>query len=339
MQRADFHFDLPSDLIAQEPTPNRGESRLMVLNRQDKSLIHTVVGALPELLRTESLMVFNNTRVRKARILGISENTGASVEFLLVKQQNPVTWEALISRSKRRHAGSRYHFPDGTIGTLAGESGNYRVLHFDTPVDDAWLDTYGHIPLPPYIKRPDTDRDADRYQTVYAAEHGSAAAPTAGLHFTTVLFEQLRQAGVEIAFVTLHVGLGTFLPVRAEQIEDHEMHEEFFEINEKTAMQIETAKGSGRPVAAIGTTSVRAVESAWNDGRIRRGQQSTRIFIYPGYQFRVVDTIFTNFHTPESTLLMLVSAFAGREYILDAYREAITRRYRFFSYGDSMLIL
>jgi S-adenosylmethionine:tRNA ribosyltransferase-isomerase len=214
------------------------------------------------------------------------------------------------------------------------------MLRFDAPVDDAWLDQYGHIPLPPYIRREDTPADSERYQTVYAAVPGSAAAPTAGLHFTREILGELASRGLETAFVTLHVGPGTFLPVRAENIEDHAMHEESYSIDEETAATIEKARAEGRRIIAVGTTSLRALESAWDEagGRLRRGEAATSIFIYPGYAFKLADGLFTNFHTPESTLLMLVSALAGRDFILESYKEAVELGYRFFSYGDAMLI-
>jgi S-adenosylmethionine:tRNA ribosyltransferase-isomerase len=295
---------------------------------------------LPDLVPPGSLFVFNNSRVRKARITGVNAQTGTRVDFLLVKRVSDTDWHVLVPRSRRRHAGSRYVFDGGVVATLTGESsGDFRLLSFDQAIDDAWLDRSGHLPLPPYIRRPDTPADAERYQTVYAAHTGSAAAPTAGLHFTEDMLSRLKAAGMETAFVTLHVGLGTFLPVRTEVIEDHPMHEECFCIDDKTAEAVEGAKAAGRAVIAVGTTSVRTLESAWKGGRLVHGDGATAIFIYPGYQFKVIDALFTNFHTPESTLLMLVSAFAGREFILDSYTEAIHADYRFFSYGDAMLIL
>jgi S-adenosylmethionine:tRNA ribosyltransferase-isomerase len=222
---------------------------------------------------------------------------------------------------------------------ISGWEGDVRYLEFDRVVDDDWLERYGHIPLPPYIKRQDTSSDSERYQTVFASVFGSSAAPTAGLHFTNELLSRIDGAGIESVFITLHVGLGTFLPVRSEDIEDHVMHEEFFSIDDKTASKIETAKAQGRKVVAVGTTSVRTLESAWDNGMIKRGEGLTSIFIYPGYKFNAADCLFTNFHTPESTLLMLVSAFAGRELILESYAEAVKEGYRFFSYGDAMLIV
>ena len=241
-------------------------------------------------------------------------------------------------RANRRKVGSRYSFPEGVEAEIDGEDGEFRFLRFSRDIDDDWLDRVGHIPLPPYIRREDEVADADRYQTVYARAVGSSAAPTAGLHFTSGILEELHARGIGTAFVTLHVGLGTFLPVREKRVEDHVMHEEAYSLSEETADAVEKAKAERRPVLAVGTTSVRTLESAWKDGRLERGAGRTSIYIYPGYRFKVVDRLFTNFHTPESTLLMLVSAFAGRELILDTYAEAVRERYRFFSYGDAMYI-
>jgi S-adenosylmethionine:tRNA ribosyltransferase-isomerase len=293
---------------------------------------------LPALLDSGSLLVFNNSRVRKARIYGISE-TGARVEFLLLKPLDPQVWTFMARRSRRLRPSSRYVFADGLAAEITDQE-NTRLLRFDRPVDDPWLDRHGHIPLPPYIRRADTPEDQERYQTVYAAITGSAAAPTAGLHFTRELLAEFARRGFETAFITLHVGPGTFLPVRSEHIEDHVMHEESYRIDDGTAALIEKARAEKRPIVAVGTTSLRALESAWDagEGRLRRGEAATSIFIYPGYAFRLADQLFTNFHTPESTLLMLVSAFAGREFILESYQEAVDRRYRFFSYGDAMLV-
>jgi S-adenosylmethionine:tRNA ribosyltransferase-isomerase len=353
MKTSDFFFDLPPRLIAQHPPEQRGYSRLMVLNRLTGEQSHRMMMDLPEILLGpqlrgadggKPLLVFNNSKVRKARLMGAALPSGAPVEFLLLeKVENSLTWKVLVQRSKRRKLGSVYVFfyNDGnkiaqaTIGE--GEDG-VRLLEFDRPIDDEWLDRYGHVPLPPYIKREDTEADADRYQTVYAAACGSAAAPTAGLHFTRALLDQLYSAGIESAFVTLHVGLGTFLPVRSAHIEDHVMHNETFYIDGETAAKIERAKSDGRKIIAVGTTSLRTLESAWDSDRIKTGEGGTSIFIYPGYRFNVVDTLFTNFHTPESTLLMLVAAFAGMELILESYAEAVREGYRFFSYGDAMLI-
>ncbi|GHT60306.1 S-adenosylmethionine:tRNA ribosyltransferase-isomerase [Spirochaetia bacterium] len=369
MRTKDFSFELPEHLIAQYPPAERGQSRLMVLDRAARSREHRMVADLPDLLKSNfqapqsipsapqsilpapPLLVFNNSRVRKARLLGTSKTegqaTGAQVEFLLVNKvkeggAEPGTiWRAMVRRAKRRRPGSRYAFADGVEGEITGLDGEFRIVRFNRPVNDEWLDKNGHIPLPPYIKRSDTAADSERYQTVYADLTGSSAAPTAGLHFTRDLLDRLAAAGIESAFVTLHVGLGTFLPVRVENIEDHKMHEEIYSIDDETASCIENAKAAGRKIIAVGTTSVRTLESAWdsNAGKLRRGEGSTSIFIYPGYSFKAVDALFTNFHTPESTLLMLVSAFTGREFILESYAEAVREGYRFFSYGDAMLIL
>jgi S-adenosylmethionine:tRNA ribosyltransferase-isomerase len=338
MKTADFSFELPEALIAQCPPAQRGTSRLMVLDRETKTRSHHMMGDLPGLLEPGSLLVFNNSKVRKARIYGVAES-GAQVEFLLLNRRDPHTWTFMAQRSKRRRPGSRYTFEGGLDAEITG-AGEPSLLRFDSPVDDAWLDQYGHIPLPPYIRREDTPADSERYQTVYAAVPGSAAAPTAGLHFTREILGELEARGMGAAFVTLHVGLGTFLPVRTETVEDHVMHEETYSIDEETAAKIEKARAEKRRIIAVGTTSLRTLESAWDAaaGVLRRGEGATSIFIYPGYTFTAADQLFTNFHTPESTLLMLAAAFAGREFILESYKEAVERGYRFFSYGDAMLI-
>jgi S-adenosylmethionine:tRNA ribosyltransferase-isomerase len=356
MKTSDFFFELPEELIAQYPPEKRGQSRLMLLNCRTGKCSHRMVEELPEILcgpefrgkdGEKPLLVFNNSKVRKARLVGVSQETGAKAEFLLVEKiesSGRSEWKVFTKRSKRRKPGSVYVFFDSngaeiTRAEITGGEGEFKYLSFDHPIDDGWLDRYGHIPLPPYIKRQDAPSDSERYQTVYASECGSSAAPTAGLHFTNELLDRINAAGIESVFITLHVGLGTFLPVRSENIEDHVMHREIFSIDDKSALRIETAKAQGRKVIAVGTTSVRTMESAWKDGSIKRGEGATSIFIYPGYKFNVADALFTNFHTPESTLLMLVSAFAGRELILESYAEAIAEGYRFFSYGDAMLIM
>ncbi|MDR2068876.1 MAG: tRNA preQ1(34) S-adenosylmethionine ribosyltransferase-isomerase QueA [Spirochaetaceae bacterium] len=338
MKTQAFFFDLPPALIAQYPPVERGQSRLLVLDRERGCCGHHMVGDLPELLEPRSLLVFNDSRVRKARLLGRAEKTGARVEFLLLTKPDVLTWKTLVQRSNRRRPGSRYVFAGGVTAEITGAEGEFRFLRFDRIIDDDWLDRYGRVPLPPYIKREDTPGDSERYQTVYAGPPGSAAAPTAGLHFTRELLGRLEAAGMETAYITLHVGLGTFLPVRTENIEDHSMHEEIFSVSEEAADRIERAKAEKRRIVAVGTTSVRTLESAWKEGRLERGEGSTSIFIYPGYSFKVADALFTNFHTPGSTLLMLVSAFAGREKILETYAQAVREGYRFFSYGDAMLI-
>jgi S-adenosylmethionine:tRNA ribosyltransferase-isomerase len=274
---------------------------------------------------------------------GLHPNSSNNEPHSPLPTPHSLPWRVLVQRAKRRKIGSAYAFYDTEGAEIAraeitGAEEGCCLLTFDRNIDDAWLDRYGHIPLPPYIKRQDVPMDADRYQTVYAAAPGSTAAPTAGLHFTRELLDRLAATGIESAFLTLHVGLGTFLPVRSENIEDHVMHSESFTIDEQTAAKIETAKAEGRKIIAVGTTSVRTLESAWYPTP-HSLEGSTSIFIYPGHSFNVVDAMFTNFHTPESTLLMLVAAFAGRELILESYAEAIGEGYRFFSYGDAMLIM
>jgi S-adenosylmethionine:tRNA ribosyltransferase-isomerase len=340
METTDFSFELPEELIAQFPAPERGADRLLVLDRASLARTHRRVADLPSLVEPGTLLVFNDSKVRKARVYGtpIGPDGAGEVEFLLLDRIGSGRWRAMVKRAKRQKVGRRYAFPAGVEAEIEAEDGEFRLVRFDRDLGDEWLDEHGHIPLPPYIRREDAPADSSRYQTIYARAVGSAAAPTAGLHFTPAIMDALRAAGAEIAYVTLHVGLGTFLPVRAEKIEEHRMHEEAYTIGEETAAAVEKAKREGRPVLAVGTTSVRTLESAWKDGHLERGSGRTSIFIYPGYRFKVVDRLFTNFHTPASTLLMLVSAFAGRDLILETYREAVAERYRFFSYGDAMYI-
>jgi len=340
MKTKDFSFNLPEELIAQNPSAQRGGARLFVLDRETGERSHDMVANLERFVEPGTVMVFNDSRVRKARLYGVTERDGKEREFLLLRRYADASWEALTKGSKSLREGDTVLFPAGmkaNAGKLA--EGELR-LAFEPPLTDEYLEKNGHVPLPPYIRRQDESSDSERYQTVYAKETGSSAAPTAGLHFTEELLSKLANKGVETCFVTLHVGLGTFLPVRSEEIEGHTMHEEEFLIPDASADSIEKAKREGRPVLAVGTTSLRSLESAWDEnlGGLRRGWSKTDIFITPGYRFKAVDRLFTNFHTPESTLLMLVSAFAGRELIRDAYQEAIEKRYRFFSYGDAMLI-
>jgi S-adenosylmethionine:tRNA ribosyltransferase-isomerase len=348
----DFSFELPEELIAQAPTARRGESRLLVLDRGSGSRTHSSVSRLADFIEPGSLMVFNDSRVRKARIYGEALDTGMKTEFLLLRRRPDGSWEAQATKLKKQRPGRRYALAGGAVAEVLGmgEAGGEGrpdsvLLRFEPELSEDYLERYGHVPLPPYIKREDAPSDDERYQTVYSREVGSAACPTAGLHFTEELLAELEGKGVRRATVTLHVGLGTFLPVRSETIEDHAMHEEEYSVPEETAREVMSAKAEGRPVIAVGTTSLRTLESAWEGGdaegrggSLKAGRGSTRIFIYPGYRFKAVDRLFTNFHTPKSTLLMLVSAFAGREAILDAYAEAVQERYRFFSYGDAMLI-
>jgi S-adenosylmethionine:tRNA ribosyltransferase-isomerase len=340
VKTSDFSFDLPEELIAQEPAGERGTSRLLVLDRETRSRSHSTVADIRDFIPAGSVMVFNNSRVRKARLYGTAEDTGREQEFLLVRKRTADRWLAIGRQSRRLRPGRRFRFPDGVTGEITAVEEPYREILFDRGVDNSWLDEFGHMPLPPYIHRADTGADAERYQTVYSMATGSVAAPTAGLHFTPEILEGLRAHGVTICFVTLHVGIGTFLPVRTETIEDHRMHEEEYHVSPSTAQIITTARQAGLPVTAVGTTVVRTLESAWDaeTEELRSGHGSTDIFIYPGFRFQVIDHLFTNFHTPESTLVALVSAFADRELILETYREAVDRRYRFFSYGDAMLI-
>ena len=330
MKLTDFDFDLPQDLIAQKPSGKRGDDRLMLLDRKNGSVFHHQMNDLPDLIMPGTLMIFNNSKVRRARCYGIKETTGRNQEFMFLNQldKEGFLWNTMVKSAKKQKNGMRYQFPDGTVAQIVDFPGNekteFRALKFDFPLDEKWFEKNGHIPLPPYIKREDTEEDSERYQNVYAKETGSAACPTAGLHFTEEMLSCLAEKNIERDFVTLHVGLGTFLPVRESIIENHKMHEEVYTISESTAEKINKAKREGRPILAVGTTSVRT--------------SSTRIFMYPGYKFKVVDQMFTNFHTPESTLIMLVSAFAGRENILNAYKNAVENRYRFFSYGDAMFI-
>lgn len=359
MLTSDFNFDLPEELIAQHPSGVRGQDKLMLLSRATGKVEHHMMDDLPSLIQPGTLMIFNNSRVRRARVYGIKESTGRETEFMFLNtiDKECCIWNTMVKSAKKQKPGMRYTFPDGTIATIIEHEGNagteFRALKFDFAINEEWFEKNGHIPLPPYIRREDTDEDSERYQNVYATDTGSAACPTAGLHFTKDMLDRLDKSGIERRFVTLHVGLGTFLPVREENIENHKMHEEWYTIPKETADAINKAKREGRPILAVGTTSVRTLESAaqklsdeeggfdelnhqkeW----LNPGTSSTSIFMYPGYKFKVVDQMFTNFHTPESTLIMLVSAFAGRENILSAYKTAVENKYRFFSYGDCMFI-
>lgn len=340
METRAFSFDLPEELIAQHPRAERGTSRLMIAHRKDGSVIDSAVSDLPEHIEAGTVMVFNDSRVRKARLYGRPEGGSSEVEFLLLRPVDSLDWIVTVNKGKRQRVGRRYRFPEGVEGWIVSVDGRERRVRFTATVDEQYLERNGHVPLPPYIKREDAPEDAERYQTIYAGKTGSVAAPTAGLHFTEEILARLREREVEIQFLTLHVGLGTFLPVTSEQVEEHKMHTEEFTLTDQTASAVERAKKEGRPVLAVGTTSLRSLEAAWSpeEGRLRRGLQETDIFIYPGYRFGVVDQLFTNFHTPESTLLMLVAAFAGREQILRWYNHAVRERYRFFSYGDAMIM-
>ncbi len=349
MKTSDFYFDLPEELIAQKPCTARGDDRLMLLGRKSGAVEHHVMADLPSLIDDGTLMVFNNSRVRRSRCYGMrlldGVETGREQEFMFLNQTGPEgdSWNTMVKGAKKVKAGASYRFPDGSEGVIkedaSSEGTEFRTICFPFRVTEDWFERNGHIPLPPYIRREDTDVDSERYQTVYAKETGSAACPTAGLHFTEEMLSALKAKGIELEWLTLHVGLGTFLPVRAENIEDHQMHEEVYTVPYDVAERINRAKRDGRKILAVGTTSVRTLESACDeDGVLQGGTGRTHIFMYPGYRFKVVDQMFTNFHTPESTLIMLVSAFSTRENILNAYRCAVQEKYRFFSYGDAMLI-
>jgi S-adenosylmethionine:tRNA ribosyltransferase-isomerase len=332
-----FSFELPEGLIAQEPPADREAARLLVLDRSSGRIEHSAVRDLAAWIEPGTLVVFNDTRVRKARLIGESAS-GGRVELLLLEKRDDGCWKAITGGLRPRDSGKRLAFPESVAATLVGAEGEERLVRFDPPVDEAYLERRGHVPLPPYIRRADTGADAERYQTVFARQTGSAAAPTAGLHFTGRLLAELEAKGVRTAYVTLHVGLGTFLPIRSEDIEGHVMHEEAYTVPAPVKTAVEAAKAEGRKVLAVGTTVVRTLESAWDGSGLREGEGRTRLYITPGYRFRVVDLMFTNFHTPGSSLLVLVSAFAGLDRILAAYRQAVEQKYRFFSYGDAMLI-
>lgn len=339
MKIRDFSFELPDELIAQYPPEVRGTSNLLVLDPIDKTIEHVNMQDFPQLIDENTLVVFNNSKVRKARLFGNSVETGGKVEFFLLEKMEDTCWKCMVSKAKRQKLGKQFLFPENLKGEITEiGSTNIRTVKFDRDIDDDYLDKNAHIPLPPYIKRDDEEMDSSRYQSVFSKVTGSVAAPTASLHFTEEILADIRKKGADIAYVTLHVGLGTFAPVRAENLLDHVMHHEDFFVSDETAEKVENAFRTGKKILAVGTTSIRTLESAWNEGKLKRGTQSTDLFIYPGYKFKVVNQIFTNFHTPESTLLVLVSAFAGKENIEKAYREAIERKYKFFSYGDAMFL-
>lgn len=339
MKISDYSFNLPKEQIAQYPPEERGTANLMVINREDGSLQKKNMQDLPDFIDENTVVVFNNSRVRKARLFGFTTDTGGKVEFFMLHRKEPFIWEVMVSKAKRQVIGKTYEFEGGAKGEVIEViSTNHRLVKFDIDIDDDYLDLHAHVPLPPYIKRGDDNADSERYQTVFSKEVGSCAAPTASLHFTDELIERIKAKGAEVAFVTLHVGLGTFAPVRTERLEDHDMHYEDFYISKKSADIIESAKRTGKKILAVGTTSVRTLESAWKEDGLTLGSQSTNLFIKPGYEFKVVDKMFTNFHTPESTLLVLVSTFANKDLMDKAYQEAVDSGYMFFSYGDAMLI-
>ena len=339
MKLKDFYYDLPEELIAQDPLEDRSSSRLMVLSKTDDISNH-IFSEVIDYLKPGDCLVINNTKVIPARLFGIKEGTQAKIEILLLKRREDNVWEALVKPGKKAKVGTVLDFGEGLMkGTVIDvvEEGN-RLIKFEYEgIFEEILDKLGQMPLPPYITH--QLKDKNRYQTVYAVHEGSAAAPTAGLHFTKELLEKIKEKGVEIANVTLHVGLGTFRPVKVENILEHHMHSEYFCIEQSEADKINNAKASGNRVIAVGTTSVRTLESAAEDGKVIAKNGNTEIFIYPGYEFKIIDGLITNFHLPESTLLMLVSALAGREKVMEAYELAVKERYRFFSFGDAMLII
>lgn len=339
--KSDFYFDLPEELIAQDPLEDRSSSRLLMLDKKSGEVSHHVFREITDYLKPGDCLVLNNTKVIPARLLGEREGTGAHVEVLLLKRREGDVWETLVKPGKKCRPGARLSFGDGLLKAEVldtVEEGN-RLIHFEYEgIFEEVLDKLGEMPLPPYITH--KLQDKNRYQTVYAKYEGSAAAPTAGLHFTRELLKQIEEKGVKIAYVTLHVGLGTFRPVKEDNLLNHHMHSEFYQVSEETANLINETKASGGRVICVGTTSCRTIESAADEnGVVLPGSDNTEIFIYPGYRFKVLDALITNFHLPESTLVMLVSALAGREHVLEAYEEAIRERYRFFSFGDAMMII
>lgn len=341
MNLKDFWYDLPERLIAQNPLEKRDMSRLLVVDRKKDAFEHRLFKDLPEYLEPGDCIVINNTRVIPARLLGEKENSGGKIEFVLLKRIDQDVWEVILKPGRRAKPGARFVFGNGILKAEIleiVEEGNRIVKFYYDGVFEEVLDKVGIVPLPPYIHA--TPEDKERYQTVYSKINGSAAAPTAGLHFTPELFEVLKQKGIKVAEVTLHVGLGTFRPVKTQNIHEHHMHKEYYSIGPEACAVINETKEKGKRVVAVGTTSVRVLETvSGENGRISPASGETDIFIYPGYKFKMVDALITNFHLPESTLIMLVSAFAGKDRIMEAYKEAISKEYRFFSFGDAMLIL
>lgn len=340
MNVKDYDYDLPEELIAQDPLEDRSSSRLMVLDRQTGDVEHRHFTDILEYLHPGDCLVINNTKVIPARLFGVKEDTQAKIEVLLLKRKENDIWETLVKPGKKAKPGTKLVFGDGLLTAKVVdvvEEGNRLIqFHYDGIFEEI-LDQLGQMPLPPYITH--QLKDKNRYQTVYAKYDGSAAAPTAGLHFTKELLQKVKDMGVDIAEVTLHVGLGTFRPVKVENVLDHHMHSEFYMVSQEAADKINRAKESGHRVIAVGTTSTRTLEAAADEnGRLHETSGWTEIFIYPGYQFKVIDALITNFHLPQSTLVMLVSALAGREHVLHAYEIAVKERYRFFSFGDAMLI-
>jgi len=340
LRTSDYYFDLPQELIAQDPLADRSSSRLLLLDRDTGSVEHHVFKEIVNYLRPGDCLVLNNTKVIPARLLGVKEDTGAAVEILLLKRREKDIWETLVKPGKKLRPGAKVVFGDGRLRAEildVVEEGNRLVQFSYEGIWEEVLDSLGEMPLPPYITH--KLQDKNRYQTVYAKYEGSAAAPTAGLHFTRELLAQVEDMGVELAYVTLHVGLGTFRPVKVDNVLEHHMHSEYYQVTKEAAEKINRARENGHRVICVGTTSCRTVESAADEnGHLEECCDNTDIFIYPGYKFKVLDGLITNFHLPESTLVMLVSALAGREHVLAAYKEAIKEKYRFFSFGDAMFI-
>lgn len=340
LRTKDYYFDLPEEQIAQDPLEDRSSSRLLVLHKKTGEREHKVFRDVKQFLKPGDCLVLNNTKVIPARLIGEKEGTGAKVEILLLKRRENDIWETLVKPGKKARPGAKIVFGDGLLSCeimSVEEEGNRLVRFSYEGIFEEVLDQLGQMPLPPYITHQLKDRN--RYQTVYAKYDGSAAAPTAGLHFTNALLEEIENMGVKIAYVTLHVGLGTFRPVKVDNVLEHHMHSEFYQIDAEAAKIINDTKDAGGRVVCVGTTSCRTIESAADEnGRLHPCSGDTDIFIYPGYQFKVLDCLITNFHLPESTLLMLVSALAGREQVLEAYKEAVDMGYRFFSFGDAMFI-
>jgi S-adenosylmethionine:tRNA ribosyltransferase-isomerase len=338
LKKHDFHFDLPPELIAQTPLPSRSASRLLIVDAPNACYVDRRFVDLPDLLRAGDLLVFNDTRVLPARLFGRKESGGV-VEILIERITGTHEARAQLGVSKKPKPGGRIVLADGSIVTVLGREGEFFLLRFETAESlEKLLSRLGRMPLPPYIERDADDADDERYQTVFAREAGAVAAPTAGLHFDEALLTNLRERGIDFGYVTLHVGAGTFQPMRAEQIQDHAMHREWLNVGAELVEKIRHTRERGGRVIAVGTTVVRALESSLREGVVTPFAGETQIFIFPGYRITSIDALVTNFHLPESTLLMLVSAFAGREFMLDAYRHAVHEHYRFFSYGDAMLI-
>lgn len=340
LKKSDFYFDLPQELIAQDPLEDRSSSRLLVLDKETGEMEHRVFHDIVEYLHEGDCLVLNNTKVIPARLMGTKKDTGATIEVLLLKRRENDIWETLVKPGKKAKPGTVITFGEGLLtGTVVDivDEGNRLIQFSYEGIFEEVLDKLGEMPLPPYITH--KLQDKNRYQTVYAKYEGSAAAPTAGLHFTKDLLAQVEEKGVKIAYVTLHVGLGTFRPVKEENVLEHHMHSEFYQVTPEAAKLINDTKAAGGRVICVGTTSCRTIESAADqNGVVQAGCGDTEIFIYPGYQFKVLDNLITNFHLPESTLIMLVSALAGREHVLHAYETAVEMKYRFFSFGDAMFI-